>query len=105
MKFGFVDCEEKYLNQTRIFPSIAEGFSGCMPVPRTKQHTPIELHGYCEQMFPFRRVVTIPFDELLGEECAGLSAELSHVAIVEGRVIGTQFLMPVKIRAPAAMFR
>ena len=88
MRFGFVECEEKRLNQTCIFRSIAKGFPGCMPEPRSKQNTPIEPHGYCEQMFPFRLVVTVPAGEVLGKECTGLPTELRDFAIVEWRAIG-----------------
>lgn len=105
MKFGFVECEEKRLNQTGVFRSIAKGFPGCMPEPRSEQNTPIEPHGYREQMFPFRLVITVSLGEVVGKGCTGLLAELRDFAIVDWRAIGAQFFVPVKFRAAAAMFR
>ncbi len=76
-----------------------------MPEPRSKNHTAIEPHGYRKQMLPIQRVIAVLFDEVHGEECAVLTAELSDFAILEGCAIGAQFLVLVKIRSASAVFR
>ncbi len=105
MKFGLVECEEKQLDQTRIFPPIAERLPGCMPEPRSEQHTPIETHRYRHHVLPFRCVVAVSLDDLMGELCAGPGAELGNFAVVNGCAIGAELLVPIELRAAAAMFR